>query len=309
MRSSKPRSNETAVWQLQFRARIRNGFQQDKKQRLAGIARLNLKLDQMPNEIPRSLVAKLTQPEYLELLGAERGHFERLEPRLQTPLNGLSQLITVILKQGAKAIDFSRVYCQTCDFSGRRNLSGANFDKANLAHANFSHVDLKNASFRDANLSDTVFFHADLAGANLRDNTQEVDWDDETFGLPLFECANLKGADLTGTPLLYYSQWPDDKSREVIAPRMFSSQVDKTTALEYFTIVAVTTVSDDYLTKHSTGPEYFCRFSTGTLMQTIRFLTSHWFPAAIAVSTLGRGRARGAFTSQRRWHETHIPSA
>lgn len=225
----------------------------DKWLRLAGIARLNLNPDQIPDEIPKTLIAKLSQDEYLTLLESERGQFERLEPKLETPLKGVSQLITTLLKLGAKANDFSLIFCQGCDFSAARDLSGAKFDKANLERANFSRVNLKNASFRDANLSDTVFFAADLSNANLRDNTLEVDWGEITYGLPMFECANLKGADLSGTPLLVYEQvyWPDNQNQKVIAPRMLSTEIDKTTKLDYFTIVAVTRVSDAYLMKHA----------------------------------------------------------
>ncbi len=238
-------------------ARVR----QDKKQKLAGIARLNLKADQIPDDISQSFLMKLTRAEYLDLLDAERGRFEKLEPKVQTPLNGISQLITRLLKLGAKARDFSLISCQWCDFSTARDLSGAKFDKANLEHANFSRVNLKNASFKEANLSDTIFFAADLSNANLRDNTLDVDWNVITHGLPLFECANLKGADLSGTPLLVYRQnfsglWSNEHGEGVVAPRMLATQIDRTTNLEYFTIVAVTEVSDAYLRKHPTDGRF-----------------------------------------------------
>jgi len=233
---------------------------QDKKEKLAGFPRLNLKADQIPNEIPQSVVAKLTVNEYLTLLEAERGPFEKLKPNLETPLRGLSQLITTLLRLGATANDFSRIACQWCDFSKAGNLSGAKFDKANLEHANFSRVNLKAASFKEANLSDAVFFAANLSDANLRDNTLEVNWNALTLGLPVFECANLKGADLSGTPLLHYSQelsvLKPENAHAVFAPRMLLTQIDKTTNLEYFTIVVVTHVSDRFLKNDLIGSSF-----------------------------------------------------
>ncbi|HWN09708.1 MAG TPA: pentapeptide repeat-containing protein [Pyrinomonadaceae bacterium] len=227
----------------------------DQKQTLASYAPLKLKADQIPTPIPQKLVAKLPLAEYLTFLEAERGAFEDLEPKQDVPLQSLARLIIALLTTGARGDDFSGIYCNRCDFTKAGDLSGVKFDNASLSQANFSHLTLKNASFKGATLSETIFFAADLSNANLTKNPGSLLRDSSTQSTTFFECANLKGADLSGTPLLVYREdfsttWSGEHATGVLAPQMLSAQIDSSTKLDRFIIIVLTEVSDAYLSSH-----------------------------------------------------------
>ena len=225
----------------------------DQKQIIVQYLTPPTRADQIPSPIPQKLIAKLSLEGYLNYLEAERGPFERLEPNLDVPLRGLARLIPTLLEFGADTTDLSGIYCEDCDFTKSGNLSGVKFDNSYLVRANFSRVDLRNASFKQANLSGTVFFAADLSNADLTtEETESIDWNP---GFPLFECANLKGADLSGIPLLVYKEefstyYFGERGGSVSVPRMLASQIDNSTKLRSFGIIIVTSVSDAYLLKH-----------------------------------------------------------
>jgi hypothetical protein len=216
---------------------------EDQKQTIAQYAPLKLQMDQIPTPIPMSLSAKLPLEEYLKFLEAERGPFDLLEPRLAVPLHSLAQLITTLLAVGARGTDFSGIYCNDCDFTKSGDLRGAKFDDAYLEHANFSHLSLRNASFKRSHLSNTIFFAADLYQSDLTNNVPSPK------GIPLFECADLRGADLSGTPLLMYNEQfqTTGVTTEVFAPRMLSALIDRATKLESFGVIVVRSFSDSYL--------------------------------------------------------------
>jgi uncharacterized protein YjbI with pentapeptide repeats len=224
----------------------------DQKQTMAQYAPLKLRADQIRTPIPERLIAQLPREEYLKFLEAERGPFERLEPKLDVPLHGLARLITTLMATGAKGNDLSGIYCERCDFTKSGDLSQVKFENAYLAFANFSRLRLRNSSFKDSNLSDAVFFAADLSNADL---SQARFGFESTRGFPLFDCANLKGANLSGLPMLVYKEVFDtthlgEHVTQVIAPRFLSALIDNSTKLDNFRIVVLTDVTDAYLLKH-----------------------------------------------------------
>jgi uncharacterized protein YjbI with pentapeptide repeats len=90
------------------------------------------------------------------------------------------------------------------------------FDKGWFKGADFSYTSLKAAAFIGADIRGTSFYGANLAKANLRaatDANNEFDcsqfldrsggsWD--TFAqLPIRDCADLRGADFAGRPLVW----------------------------------------------------------------------------------------------------------
>lgn len=243
---------------------IRQGWDdriaQEQKTKLAGYGRLKVQLQQMSTPIPQALISKLTLKEYLEFLEANRGLFVGLEIKEQIRLEGLARLIPTLLELGANYKDFSQIYCGECDFTRVSDLSGAKFDQAYLNRADFSRLNLRDTSFVGAQLGGTNFFAADLSNANLRNNTSG--WHGGySNAFPLFECAILRGADLSGTPLMLYvrdfnTTWEGEQALELIVPAMLSTQIDGSTKLEGFSVIAITTVSDAYLSKYPTRSQF-----------------------------------------------------
>jgi len=143
----------------------------------------------IPTPIPKRLVARLSQNEYLDFLDAQLGTFEKLDVKDDVPLHGLARLITMLLKLGAAGKDFSEIYCENCNFDAA-NLSGATFNDSYLRKANFSHTVLNGASFRNADLGGTIFFAADLSQADMRKTRfSSPDFSDTRESFPLLECA------------------------------------------------------------------------------------------------------------------------
>lgn len=124
-------------------------------------------------------------------------------------------VINLLIAAGAKNItnNWTKIYCQNCDFSGAGDLSGARFDEAHLSGANFAHVKLQNATFRDAALGNTVFFSSDLSNADLSWNALSSSVAASSAAsirvfttFPYLECATLNGANLSGLPLAALSR-------------------------------------------------------------------------------------------------------
>jgi hypothetical protein len=237
---------------------------QQQKQALARFKIPNLDLDKLGDEIPAQVLASLTTEQYLALLDAELGPFERLDPSEDVPLKGLSEAISTLVARGAINVDFTAIYCEHCNFSKAKSLDRAKFDGAYLSRADFAHVSLREASFHNADIGGTNFFGADLTNADLRAEwiyrSQYFVKKGFTFLLPLLECANLRGADLSGQPLVLFEKKFDTTSDNEVAyliflPRMISVQLDTSTKLDNFTILTAISISDEYLKQHTAAPE------------------------------------------------------
>jgi uncharacterized protein YjbI with pentapeptide repeats len=144
------------------------------------------------------------------------------------PLRATATAITALIRNGARTKDLSNVYCVRCDFTGKTwemmnpnfatvadfahaadtlDLSGTDFDGAILRGSNFIGVDLHGASFDSADLINVNFAGADLAGAKFTDYghrdyaaaSMEAAGHAYPPSFPDFTCANLSGADFTGS--------------------------------------------------------------------------------------------------------------
>jgi uncharacterized protein YjbI with pentapeptide repeats len=243
-----------------IRQQWRDRITADQRARMSRSESINLPANEIPDPIPVSMIAKLSQTEYLEFLNAERGPFDELEEKEDVPLQGLTRLVSMLIALGATAKDFSGIYCEGCNFTTAGNLSEAKFDRAYLSRADFSHVNLRNASFRDSDLGGAWFFSSDLSNADLRGNTgRERVFNGTAASFPFLECANLKGADLTGTPLVaihrdFSPTWAGESALHIVAPLMMHVQINDSTKLDHFTTITYTGVSDSYLRKHPDAP-------------------------------------------------------
>lgn len=235
---------------------------QRKRETLAKFEITGLDLDRIGDEIPAHVLAALTTEQYLALLDSEHGRFTSLDAREYVPLIGLRTAIETLVARGATTLDFKDIYCEECNFTRAKSLDRAIFDGAYIANANFAHISLRGASFRDADLGGTSFFGADLTNADLRTGRLQRgfairgDWEH----LPLLECTKLRGANLSGQPLLLFIKEFDTTTAaqptyEIVLPRMSSVQLDASTKLDAFRILTAIKISDDYLKQNTTAPE------------------------------------------------------
>jgi len=236
------------------------GVLKQKKLILAKFKIAGLDLDGNEGEIPAKVIAGLTNEQYLALLDAEHGPFQALNPAQEVPLTSLSKAIETLVALGATVSDFEGMYCEKCDFSkATRPLDGAIFDQAYLARADFAHVSLQGASFRYADIAGTNFFGADLTKANLKSQERKLAGKGLRYLFPMLECAKLRGADLTGLPLVFFHKSFSTTSSsglefDINVPRMASVQLDESTKLDAFTITVGFEITDDYLKHHPTAP-------------------------------------------------------
>ena len=210
--------------------------------------------------IPTKLISELSLEQYFDFISAERGPFDDMVTGDGVPLLGLSGAINDLIKAGAHAADFSGIFCSACDFAPAKNLDGANFNNSFLPIANFSHLSLKQAIFRDANLTRSIFFAADLTGADLSSSSIDLDSNRRRQGFPFLECANLRGANLSGQPLAevdreFSTIYSTGESQSIVAPKLLSVQIDNTTKMNSFTIIISTEISDAFLKENPTNPE------------------------------------------------------
>lgn len=232
-----------------------------KKQTLSKFKIPGLDLDGIGDEIPAKVIATLTTEQYLAVLDAEHGPFERLDSNEDVPLTGLSTAIQTLVTHGATGGDFENIYCEKCDFSAAKSLDRADFDGAYLAGADFAHVSLRGTSFRNADLGGTNFFDADLTQSNLRFVGYRPGVASKGgVKLPLLECAKLGGADLSGQPLVFFVQnfnttYASGLSYDISMPRMTSVQLDASTKLDELGILTTTVITDDYLMRHTAASE------------------------------------------------------
>jgi uncharacterized protein YjbI with pentapeptide repeats len=235
---------------------------QEKKKTLEKFNITGLDLERMGDTIPAQVLAALTTEQYLALLDSERGRFAGLNPPERLQLSGLRTAIQTLVTRGATSDDFKDIYCEDCDFRGAKSLDRTIFERAYLMGADFAHVSLRGASFKNADLGGTNFFGADLTNANLRVDQLPRDFASKGFWsqMPLLECAELGGADLSGQPLVLFVKDFDTTtvgqlSYSITLPQMISAQLDTSTKLDNFRILTAISISDDYLNQHTTAPE------------------------------------------------------
>lgn len=147
----------------------------------------------------------------------------------------------------------TNIYCDGCDFSGMA-LNGVEFSGSVLDRSDFSFAQLHSANFDGASISGTSFYGADLRDATLRtlpENTRPEPGDDpvrfrallstdlrsytpETYGyrFPIFECANLQGADFAGRALVRGHVEVQDGYVEIVTAPMAGATLDRTTNFE-----------------------------------------------------------------------------
>lgn len=225
---------------------------------IADSMKKKLSPSEIPDPIPKSFLDKLSQADYLKIKTFTLGRFEELDTTEDVPLKGLATLVSILVNLGAKNYDFSGIFCEGCDFRNASDLNDTNFEKSFLAKANFTRASLKKAYFFDADLSSTIFFSADLSDAFLYNNTGPFkDNNKAGFDFPILECANLQGADLSGTPLLVFARnygtntkWTREKEFTVTSPRLNLVKIDKNTKLDNFNIATYTIISNEYASKH-----------------------------------------------------------
>jgi hypothetical protein len=128
------------------------------------------------------------------------------------PLMDLAQLIQRFVRKGYVTRDLSKLFCPFCDFS-KLDLRGVDFTGANLYRANFTDSILSKATFRNALIAGGIFLRTNLEGANLSQDIQtSLDAlvaepikrgavQSAAPKTPNFDCAQLKGADLSGRTL------------------------------------------------------------------------------------------------------------
>ena len=263
-----------AKWEERIHARKVAVLVQSKK--------LKLTPKDIPAHIPRSLLKKLSQADYIRLKTSSPSRFEELPSIDSIPLRGLYKITSILLDLGATSKNFKNIYCEECDFRNAKNLDGANFEGAFLARANFSRVSLKGASFKEADLSSTVFFSADLSGADLTsDNVGVKDYKGLGLSFPLFECANLKGANLSGVPLMEYTRYYGTSGSDfkISIPSLKKVKIDNNTKLDSFVIVVNTIFSKWYIKEHAKNNLIRSLLSSSELPPPDPIFVFGWTPA------------------------------
>jgi hypothetical protein len=179
--------------------------------------------------------------------------------RVGDPLWALSEVITALVRLGATSGDFKRIYCRGCDFSGVR-LPGTHFDGSILIDANFTGAYLAGASFQNADIRGAIFFHSDLTSAHLTYSPRpphRIEIVGARESVPVLECSDLRGADLSGQPLLAYLRVGLRKPvGEVYGPVMTNSVIDNTTKLARLGVITFTVVSNAEIKADNLDLEY-----------------------------------------------------
>jgi Pentapeptide repeats (8 copies) len=137
--------------------------------------------------------------------------------------------------------------------SNTLNSTASNSVLAIFRAPNFAHASLQQASFEGADLSGAIFYgsnlsHADLQGRLFRDDKNldereivglsRITGDDALVRLPGFECADLRGANFGGRPLVWVDvaylapESNDDKESRIVtiwATKLKPATIDGTT--------------------------------------------------------------------------------
>jgi uncharacterized protein YjbI with pentapeptide repeats len=229
-----------------------------------------VKLDHDVNEIPAAIITKLNTDQYLKLVSLYHRAFDSTNIDNMFMLRGLTQATEILFAKGASINDLHGIYCEGCDFKSAKGLRDSNFDNSYLSRADFSHVDLRNSSFRDADIGGTDFFAADLGGANLSLDTwalrKAVPSKGYAYMLPVFECATLDGADLTGQPLVLFARSTNAETKEVeIESASLMQSKTNNTKIDSFSIINVNRVTDSYLKKYPTDETFHINKGRGEL--------------------------------------------
>ena len=195
-------------------------------------------------------------------------------------LTVLSRAISLLISQGARANDFSWIYCESCDFRPLKMIGKANFSHAILPDAHFDNMILRGADFRESHFSSTQFTGANLVGADFS-HESENDGDYGDAKPPVFACADLRSANLDGLLLLHqetsiYGHGDNPEAELTLeGPRFDQARIDSTTKLDKLRIVHHLKISGRTL--RSTAP-------VGWVKEALRDLASRMQSAATAVS-------------------------
>jgi hypothetical protein len=204
--------------------------------------------------VPAKAIEDLETKSYLRLLDLERGPFEIRHDKNMFTLRGVARAIEKLVQLGARGVDFKEIFCEYCDLSSAGNIDGGDFTGAFLSGANFSSVSLRRASFFNADIGGTIFFGSDLTEANLTSpSSLNLVSHEPAQVVPILECANLEGADLTGQRLLVvdheYSTVGSAEFR-IFATRLTNAKVNSYTKMADIGIVAAEGVTDFYVMSH-----------------------------------------------------------
>lgn len=151
--------------------------------------------------------------------------------RANAPLGGMGRAISGLVAEGARASDFSRIYCQACDFSPLKTVPIANFSGSFLPDARLEGMVLRSANFTDVHLSATRFTGTDLQKADFSE-TGEDGAELGDAAPPIFACADMRGAKLDGLPLLratveyYGSGGPLNADIKLEGPRLDQAKTE-----------------------------------------------------------------------------------
>lgn len=154
------------------------------------------------------LLEKQTFDNVLELAKMPSNPFEFSIPAVDLSvddtierLRSLARIVTVLTRLGATANDYSKIFCQQCDFRAALKLEGR-FDDSMLDGANFYGMDLRKASFASASLANADLRFANLQGVTISSPDKLFVWRDRGAAAydnlwPKLLCADLRGANLT----------------------------------------------------------------------------------------------------------------
>jgi uncharacterized protein YjbI with pentapeptide repeats len=160
------------------------------------------------------------------------------DPDFENKVEGLrasGRAIVIFVKDGAAQRNFSGIDCTDCDFAAATtalDLSGSNFNHAILANSKFSGTRLSESSFEEADLAGTNFEGAILRNARFTGaahnsySVQQYQRSGDKPKAPNFACADMTGADFSGS--LFFGVIESDTSNERVAgyPDLFQANLD-----------------------------------------------------------------------------------
>lgn len=153
------------------------------------------------------------------------------------PLEANAWILTALIRRGATDRDLSGIYCESCDFS-RDKLVGEIFNDADLRQSNFSFSNLQDSRFVNADIQQADFYRANLRNSILKTDQpgnvllERTNTRFPFVALPTFECADLRGADLSGR-LLAWGRY-QAPFYILLMPAFHFVVVDSTTNLQPF---------------------------------------------------------------------------
>jgi uncharacterized protein YjbI with pentapeptide repeats len=229
-----------------------------------------------------------------------------------TPLRATAAAMTAMIRNRVKITDLSGIYCVKCDFTGKTwemmnpnfanvadfanadpattlDLSGIDFDGAILKGSNFIGVDLRGASFDSADILGVNFAGANLADAKFTDyghreyftTSMAIAGQAYPPAFPDFTCADLSGADFTGSVFFgVYGVRQNDS--DVAYPILHLANLSNTKLSKMW----VYTVSPQLLSANPTPPEIVNSFLFSGSAQAGQFqkiMDSSGTPAIVTV--------------------------